>query len=442
MGHMAGKDIYRSLGEKIDNLTVKSPWNEALHKVLKELYSEQEADLVVQMPYLLSSVERIAGITGMDSAKLQGNLTAMAENGLVLDLYHAGQYYYMPSPLMVGIFEFTMMRSGNNNPRLSAELFHAYLAGNDDFYRANAGDGQQIALARVIPYTDTVAPEDMVEILPYEEAVAIVDCHDHFAIGTCACRHEKLHSGQKICATPLDTCTSFGYAADYLIRHQMAVPVSRDQVLENLNRCKELGLVFCADNVQKRVTFICCCCSCCCNMLRGINQFGYTSFIKTSSFIASVAVEKCLGCGRCASACPVQGIQFVTTEGGALVDLRVPGEGKLARVDESICLGCGVCAAQCAQGALQLKKRHAVVLPPETTFARNILSCLERGTLQNYLFDHPGSVTHRVMRGVLGGILKLPPVKKALVGDLFRSAFINTLTSGTKLSGKGWITKL
>jgi len=442
MGHMAGKDIYRNLGEKIDNLTVKSPWNEALHKVLKELYSEQEADLVVQMPYLLSSVERIASITGINPVQLRGSLTAMAEKGLVLDLYHEGQYYYMPSPLMVGIFEFTMMRSGNYNTRISAELFHAYLAGNDDFYLANAGDGQQISLARVIPYTDMVAPEDVVEILPYEEAVAIVDCHDQFAIGTCACRHEKLHSGQKTCATPLDTCTSFGYAADYLIRHQMAVPVSRDQVLENLKRCKELGLVFCADNVQKRVTFICCCCSCCCNMLRGINQFGYTNFIRTSSFIASVAVEKCLGCGRCAAACPVQGIQIVAAEGGGPVASRVLSEAKLARVDESICLGCGVCAAQCAQGALQLKKRQAVMLPPETTFARNILSCLERGNLQNYLFDNPGSMTHRVMRGVLGGILKLPPVKKALVGDLFRSAFINTLTTGTKLSSKGWITKL
>ncbi len=435
MGHMAGKDIYRRLGEKIDNLTVKSPWNKALHKVLKELYSEQEADLVVQMPYMLSSVDRISGITGASPERMQGCLAGLAEKGLVLDLYHEGQYYYMPSPLMVGIFEFTMMRSGGNcNPKISAELFHAYLSGNDDFYRANAGDGQQISLARALPYIDAVAPEEVVEILSYEKVEAIVDSYEHYAIGTCACRHEKLHSGQKTCATPLDTCTSFGYAADYLIRHHMAVKVDRERVLENLNRCKELGLVFCADNVQKNVTFICCCCSCCCNLLQGINKFGYTGFIKTSSFIAAVDAKKCVGCGRCAAACPVNGIH--------LVDLPALGEGKLARVDEAICLGCGVCAAHCARGAIQLKKRRSIVLPPETTFERNILACLERGTLQNYIFDNPGAVTHRVMRGVLGGILKLPPVKKALVGDLFRSVFLNTLTSGIKFSGKGWITKL
>jgi hypothetical protein len=250
MGHMAGKDIYRRLGEKIDNLTVKSPWNEALHNVLKELYSESEADLVVQMPYQLSSVDRIAGITGVESARLQDSLKAMAEKGLVLDLYHEGQYYYMPSPFMVGIFEFTMMRTGSNySPKAAAELFHAYLSGSDDFYRANAGDGQQMALARAVPYLEAVAPEDVVEILSYEKVEAIVENHEQYAIGTCACRHEKQHSGQKTCAIPLDTCTSFGYAADYLIRHHMAAQVSREQVLENINAFLSHNKISSFDNI-------------------------------------------------------------------------------------------------------------------------------------------------------------------------------------------------
>lgn len=503
MGHMAGKDVYRKLGEKIDNLTVKSPWNEALHRLLKELYTEQEADLVVQMPYLLSTVNRIARITGADPSTLQGRLDGLAEKGLVLDLYHDGRYYYMPSPIMVGIFEFTMMRSrGNFDPGVAAGLFHAYLTGGGDFYRANAGGGRQIALARVVPHMDAVTPEDVVEILPYEKVEAIVDSHDRYAIGTCACRHEKLHSGHKKCAVPLDTCTSFGYAADYLIRHHLAAEVSRGRVMDNLARCKELGLVFSADNVQRNITFICCCCACCCNLLQGINKFGYTGFIKTSGFIAVADPEKCTGCGRCIAVCPVNCIHLAPVQGGEptgcsavgpvseqgdgvtvlpasgpvlvqnkeaavgclagpvhesnsqptslpvfepMSELASDGAGRgkrLALVDESICLGCGVCADQCVRGALRLKKRRQRVLPPENTFERNILACLERGTLPNYIFDDPGAVTHRVMRGILGGILKLSPVKRALVGDLFRSTFLNILTAGVKLSGKGWITKL
>lgn len=45
MGHTNGKDIYRNLGKKIDNLTIRAPWSEALCSILKELYSTEEADI-------------------------------------------------------------------------------------------------------------------------------------------------------------------------------------------------------------------------------------------------------------------------------------------------------------------------------------------------------------------------------------------------------------
>ena len=37
MGHMVGKDIYKSLGKKIDNLTVRVKHNETFYKIIKEL---------------------------------------------------------------------------------------------------------------------------------------------------------------------------------------------------------------------------------------------------------------------------------------------------------------------------------------------------------------------------------------------------------------------
>lgn len=58
MGHLADKDIYLSLGEKIDSLTVRAPWNDALHSILAEQYSPEEADVVINMPYTLAPFER------------------------------------------------------------------------------------------------------------------------------------------------------------------------------------------------------------------------------------------------------------------------------------------------------------------------------------------------------------------------------------------------
>jgi len=45
MGHLVGKDIFRQLGKKIDGLETRTPWNEKLHALLKELYSVEEADV-------------------------------------------------------------------------------------------------------------------------------------------------------------------------------------------------------------------------------------------------------------------------------------------------------------------------------------------------------------------------------------------------------------
>ena len=64
MGHKVGKDLYRELHRKIDGLSMRAPWNETFHAIVKELYSEEEADVIVKMPYGLSSLKRIALLSG------------------------------------------------------------------------------------------------------------------------------------------------------------------------------------------------------------------------------------------------------------------------------------------------------------------------------------------------------------------------------------------
>jgi ferredoxin len=115
---------------------------------------------------------------------------------------------------------------------------------------------------------------------------------------------------------------------------------------------------------------------------------------------------------------------------------------KDAVVDTSICLGCGVCSLSCKKGAVSLVKREKRVLHPETTFERVILQCLERGTLQNQIFDNPQSITQKFMRGFVGGFLRLPPVKAALMSDTLRSSFLNAMTNGIRKQGKEWLAEM
>src|SRR6266567_3160245 len=97
MGHLVGKDIYRRLGKKVDNLTMRAPWNETLHAILKELYLPEEADLVVAMPYGMSSLERLKRVTRMEERRLLPLLEGMCDKGLVIDLLADGKTHHAPS---------------------------------------------------------------------------------------------------------------------------------------------------------------------------------------------------------------------------------------------------------------------------------------------------------------------------------------------------------
>ena len=111
-------------------------------------------------------------------------------------------------------------------------------------------------------------------------------------------------------------------------------------------------------------------------------------------------------------------------------------------IDEDACIGCGVCSLVCKPEAIHLHKRTQHVIHPENTFERVILQCLERGTLQNQLFDDPGSLSHKAMRGIVGGFLRLPPVKKALMTDALRSRFLAAIAAGASRTGGVKVTEI
>jgi ferredoxin len=152
-------------------------------------------------------------------------------------------------------------------------------------------------------------------------------------------------------------------------------------------------------------------------------KFGLLNPIHTSNFLPVVSPEQCSGCGKCVSACPVEAMTLVSAN-----DPRRPNR-KVARLNEEICLGCGVCVRACAQASLHLSQRAQRVITPVNSTHRVVMMAIERGDLQDLIFDQRVMWNHRAMAAVLGVVLRLPPLKQAIASQQFKSRYLETLIS-------------
>lgn len=100
---------------------------------------------------------------------------------------------------------------------------------------------------------------------------------------------------------------------------------------------------------------------------------------------------------------------------------------KKAHVEEELCLGCGVCVRACSKDSLSLKSRPQRVITPLNSVHRVVMMAIERGGLQDLIFDNRVLWNHRAMAAVLGVILKMPPVKQIMATQQVKSRYLETL---------------
>jgi hypothetical protein len=81
--------VYAQLQQRLDRMPTGAPDTPALRRILRLLFSEEEAELAARLPSLVA-VDRLARDLGRDPDELHATLTSMAQRGLVLDLEHRG----------------------------------------------------------------------------------------------------------------------------------------------------------------------------------------------------------------------------------------------------------------------------------------------------------------------------------------------------------------
>ena len=424
MAHHTLKSSYSRLADRLNRYPQGAPPSDLLFKILKMLFSENEAELVSMIPIKPFTAKKASRIWKMDLTETQKVLDELAGRAILVDIEQNGESVYTLPPPMAGFFEFSLMRIRNDiDQKVLSELFYQYMNVEEDFIRELFTRGET-QLGRTFVHEPVLSNENALHVLDYERASEIIKHASHRGIGICYCRHKMQHM-DKACDAPQDICMTFNNTAASLIKHGSARAVEVGECLDLLQVAYENNLVQFGENVRESVNFICNCCGCCCEAMIAARRFAILNPVHTTNFIPVINSNECNGCGKCVSVCPVEAMTLISANNPAKPKM------KMARLEEDLCLGCGLCVKACSKENIYLESRVSRVITPLNGTHRAVVMAIERGKLQNLIFDNQVLWSHRAMAGLLGTILKLPPIKQTLANQQIKSRYLETLIQRT-----------
>jgi electron transport complex protein RnfB len=173
-----------------------------------------------------------------------------------------------------------------------------------------------------------------------------------FGVIPCICRKGKELVGESCRQTQVrDNCLMIGPAAEWAVESGTGHAVSREEMLELLDRADREGLVLEPENTRSPM-FVCCCCGCCCGVLISAKRMENPADYFSSNFHAVVDEAVCEACGACGPRCQMDAITM--PDGKAVVERRR-------------CIGCALCISTCPSGALRLEPSGDAKVPPADT---------------------------------------------------------------------------
>lgn len=331
-------DVYDRLREFMDTLPAgypKTPTGVEI-RILKKLFSPEEAELVMKLRNEPEEVSVIAARIGADEPELAPKLEEMAQKGIIFRVRKGDTPLYQAHQFLIGLYEFQLKELDKEFCEMFEEYF-PFLGGS--FKSLKTPQMRIIPVDRAI---DTALP-----VATYDRARELVEQQDLLTVAECICRKEQKLLGKE-CDRPKETCLLFGDFGRYYLDNGMSREISKEEAFKILDMAEESALVLRPSNDQK-VEAICCCCPCCCLSLRYNKIAKRPAKHVLSHYYAKIDPDLCSACGACVERCQIDAIK--------------EGE-EFSEILEDRCIGCGLCVPTCPEEAITMVAKPDIEAPP------------------------------------------------------------------------------
>jgi Na+-translocating ferredoxin:NAD+ oxidoreductase subunit B len=352
---MSENEIYRRFTGWLNQHWWKTPETEHLLPALKKFFTLEEADLLTGFPFMPKELGELAQLKKMEPDDLAARLESLARKGVVWKTDRGDHFFYHLNDAFFIFFR------GPFYTQTPDEATRA-LAGplNKYFYEGvmkQLGPAKNKPL-RTVPVQRTI--EDPRKIIPYEDVLQLLDSQDFFALSNCSCRQRKKLDPETLsCDHPLETCIHFGKLAHYLVENGLSRQVTKEEVLEVLQKAADSGLIHAVSNREEQADTICNCCRCSCLFFESFWVYKQDKSHDFSNYQVKINPETCQGCGLCTKRCPMEVLKLEEVQGDGDQEQRVALDAP------ERCLGCGLCVHKCPTRSLILEQRKEITCPPK-----------------------------------------------------------------------------
>jgi len=198
------KDIYKKLAKHLDDLPGGYPSTKSgvELRILKRLFTPEEAALAVKVTLMPEEPETIAGRAKLPVQETAEQLEEMAGKGLLYRFERKGRpHRYMAAQFVIGIWEYHV----NSLDKGLIQDFNEYAP-----YLILPEDWKKRPQLRTVPVERSL--DTNLQAFPYENARKLVESHTKFLEAPCICRkeHKMMDKG---CDKPEGNCLIMGGAA-------------------------------------------------------------------------------------------------------------------------------------------------------------------------------------------------------------------------------------